>query len=168
MEQIQALFKLHQEIDTRVASVRNGRPDWLCRKGCDSCCRHLADVPVLTSTEWDLLREGLAALGPDQLTSLRTAMAHLATSAQRPLVCPLLDLATGACRVYASRPVACRTYGFFVQRALGLYCNDIEASVSRGELADVVWGNHDAIDQRLSALGETRTLPEWFLSWDSA
>ncbi len=46
-------------------------------------------------------------------------------------------------RFYAQRPVACRTYGFYVQRELGLYCGDIEARVAGGELADVVWGNHD-------------------------
>ena len=30
---------------------------------------------------------------------------------------------------------------------------------------DVVWGNHDAIDQRLAGLGETRALTEWFERW---
>jgi len=35
-------------------------------------------------------------------------------------------------------------------------------------LADVVWGNHDAIDRRLAGLGETRMLTEWFESWTGA
>ena len=58
--------------------------------------------------------------------------------------------------------MACRSYGFYVQRDLGLYCHDIESLVAEGKLADVVWGNHDAIDQRLTGLGESRPLTEWF------
>jgi hypothetical protein len=62
--------------------------------------------------------------------------------------------------------VACRTYGFYVQRELGLYCRDIESRVADGTLADVVWGNHDAIDHRLAGLGEVRALTEWFEEWE--
>jgi len=85
----------------------------------------------------------------------------------RPVVCPLLDSSNGACSIYAQRPVACRTYGFFVQRELGLYCRDIEALVADGVLSDVVWGNHDAIDQRLAAMGEKRALTDWFSDAES-
>ena len=84
-----------------------------------------------------------------------------------PLVCPLLDPASGACPVYAARPVACRTYGFYVQRELGLYCHDIESRVADGALADVVWGNQDAVDRELAGLGETRSLIEWFGRWEA-
>ena len=61
--------------------------------------------------------------------------------------------------------MACRTYGFYVQREHGLYCHAIESRVADGALADVVWGNHDAIDRRLSRLGEVRALDEWFARW---
>ena len=157
-----ALTRLHLDIDTRVGSIRENRPDWLCGKGCDHCCRRLAAVPQLTATEWALLREGLTRLSPEQLDEVSQKMAVLGTAPARPVVCPLLDQATGACPVYAQRPVACRTYGFYVQRDLGLYCHDIESRVAEGRLADVVWGNHDAIDQRLAGLGEVRALDEWF------
>ena len=163
-----ALARLHLEIDARVHSIREGRPDWLCGKGCDQCCRRLAEVPQLTATEWVLLRDGLAALTPECLQEISRKMAALAASAARPVVCPLLDSSTGACPVYAQRPVACRTYGFYAQRELGLYCRDIESRVDDGRLADVVWGNHDAIDHRLAGLGESRPLTEWFASWESA
>ena len=83
------------------------------------------------------------------------------------MVCPLLDESSGACPVYAQRPVACCSYGFFVQRDLGLYCHDIEKLVAEGALSDVVWGNHDAIDHRLAGFGETRPLTEWFARWES-
>jgi hypothetical protein len=60
------------------------------------------------------------------------------------------------------RPVACRTYGFYVQRDKGLYCQEIEARVAGGDWATVVWGNHDAVDRSLNALGDSRDLTEWF------
>jgi len=109
----------------------------------------------------------LADLLPERLHEIRKNMAALTGQRSRPVVCPLLDLATGACPVYAQRPVACRTYGFYVQRELGLYCHDIESRVADGALADVVWGNHDAIDRRLASLGEILALTDWFERWDS-
>lgn len=168
MEKWPALARLHLEIDARVQNIRENHPDWLCGKGCDQCCRWLAAVPQLTITEWELLRDGLAALAPAELQEIGRKVAALAVSAARPVVCPLLDQSTGACPVYAQRPVACRSYGFYAQRELGLYCHDIESQVDEGRLADVVWGNHDAIDQRLASLGESRSLTEWFASWESA
>ena len=58
--------------------------------------------------------------------------------------------------------MACRTYGFYVQRNLGLYCGEIESRVVEGKLADVIWGNQDAVDRELAGLGEKRSLVEWF------
>ncbi|MDD5364258.1 MAG: YkgJ family cysteine cluster protein [Gallionellaceae bacterium] len=162
-----ALSQLHADIDVRVQDIRGSRPDWLCGKGCDSCCRRLAEVPQLSGAEWGLLREGLAALPRERLRAVSRDMAILASQPTRPIVCPLLDQPAGECMVYAQRPVACRTYGFFVQRELGLYCQDIESLVADGALADVVWGNHDAIDHRLGELGDNLALTEWFERWES-
>lgn len=162
------LAQLHADIDARVSTIRGGHPDWLCRMGCDGCCRRLAEIPRLTAEEWDLLREGLAELLPERLREIRRDIAALAEQPSRPIVCPLLDQAAGACRVYAHRPVACRTYGFYVQRDLGLYCKDIESRVADGEWSEVVWGNQDTIDRRLNGLGETRELTEWFARWQES
>ncbi len=159
------LRQLHADIDSRVKSIRDARPDWLCGKGCDGCCRQLADVPQLTEAEWYLLRAGLARLSPARLAEIARDTAALARQPAAPVVCPILDRQTGACPVYAERPVACRSYGFYAQRDKGLYCCEIEARVADGTLADVVWGNHDAIDQRLSKLGSSRPLTEWFAGW---
>lgn len=156
------LLRLHADIDARVGTIRDARPDWQCARGCATCCRQLADVPRLTAVEWALLKQGLAALPPQRLEEIRGKVARLAAAPSRPIVCPMLDELEGACPVYAQRPVACRTYGFYVQRELGLYCGDIEARVAGGELADVVWGNHDAVDHALGTLGEARPLTEWF------
>ena len=156
------LRRLHADIDARVVAIRESHPDWQCARGCATCCRQLADVPRLTAAEWALLKQGLMALPPDHLAAIRRKVAELARSPSRPIVCPMLDETDGACPVYAQRPIACRTYGFYVQRALGLYCGDIESRVTGGELGEVVWGNHDAVDQALGALGEARALTEWF------
>ena len=157
------LCALHADIDARVAEIRTAQPDWPCAKGCDACCRRLAAVPQLTAGEWALLRGALAALPAGQLAQIEHRLSALETRA--PLTCPLLDEASGACPVYAQRPVACRTYGYYTQRDGGLYCGQIEARVSTGQLDDVIWGNHDAIDRRLTRLGETRALTDWFRDW---
>ncbi len=159
------LTELPVYIDARVASIRENKADWLCGKGCDNCCKRLAEVPQLTAAEWDLLREGLAGLAADHLQTIRHEIAAVANSTTRPVICPLLDRATGVCPVYLHRPVACRTYGFYMQRDLGLFCRDIEKQVADGALPDVVWGNHDAIDHRLAGLGESRPLTAWFADW---
>lgn len=159
------LDPLHTDIDARVRAIRGDHLDWLCRLGCDGCCRRLAEVPLLTAVEWDWLREGLAALPLNQLSEIGQGIAALAGQTSRPIVCPMLDRSAGSCRVYAHRPVACRTYGFYVQRDQGLYCKDIESRVADGDWAEVVWGNQDTIDRRLFGLGDTRELTEWFASW---
>ena len=160
------LTELHDDIDRRVHSIRENNADWLCGKGCDNCCKRLADVPQLTTAEWDLLREGLAGLPAERLQEIRREIVTLTDSTARPVICPLLDRTTGACPVYLHRPVACRTYGFYMQRDLGLFCRDIENLVAKGALSNVVWGNHDAIDQRLASLGESRPLTAWFADWE--
>ncbi|EGW23806.1 YkgJ family cysteine cluster protein [Methylobacter tundripaludum] len=162
------LTQLHADIEARVGTIRDDNLDWLCRMGCDGCCRRLAEVPRLTAEEWDLLRDGLAALPPEQLLEIGRNIAALAEQSSRPIVCPLLDRSAGACQVYVHRPVACRTYGFYVQRDKGLYCKDIESRVADGGWAEVVWGNQDAVDRRLCGLGETRDLTEWFARWKEA
>ncbi|MDP3137093.1 MAG: YkgJ family cysteine cluster protein [Azonexus sp.] len=165
MPETSPLLLLHSEIDQRVQSILENHPDWICGKGCDLCCRRLAEIPPLTTAEWDLLQAGLAALPLSQRQEIGDRVDALAEQTSRPIVCPFLDQNTGACPVYLHRPVACRSYGFYVQRELGLYCHEIESRVAAGTLSDVVWGNHDAIDQRLTRLGESRPLTEWFTAW---
>ena len=160
------LTRLNADIEARVRAIREDNIDWLCGLGCDGCCQRLAEVPRLTAAEWDLLRDGLAALPPERLLEIGQDIAALTGQSSRPIVCPLLDREARACQVYNHRPVACRTYGFYIQRDLGLYCKDIELRVSDGAWTGVVWGNQDAIDRRLSGLGDTRDLTEWFASWN--
>ena len=76
--------------------------------------------------------------------------------AARPVTCPLLDTAAGACRVYCARPIACRAYGFYAERGMVLGCGRIEAMPE-----DVVWGNQTALEERLDGLGPARELAAW-------
>jgi Fe-S-cluster containining protein len=112
-----------------------------------------------------LLKEGLALLPSEQLWEIGLQIAALTEQTSRPIVCPMLDRSAGACQVYAHRPVACRTYGFYVQLEKGLYCKDIETRVADGNWAEVVWGNQDAIDHRISGLGDALEFTDWFKHW---
>lgn len=153
------LEALHGEIAARTAATTAAHPAWLCRKGCDACCRRLAEPPRLTAPEWELLAGGIAGL-PATVRQDVTARAG-ALPERGPMVCPLLDTTAGTCLVYQYRPVACRTYGFYVERGAGLYCTAIEAEVAAARLARVVWGNAAGVDARLAALGEALDLRKW-------
>jgi Fe-S-cluster containining protein len=159
------LIQLHTDIETRVQSIRQQCDNWLCRAGCDSCCHRLADIPQLTIEEWNYLQIGLNLLPTEQLQEISHKIMALTEQTTRPLVCPFLDLSAGICLVYFYRPIACRTYGFYVERDIGLYCQEIKAQVDTGMLDDIVWGNQEVIDNHLNQLGEKRDLTEWFIRW---
>ncbi len=74
--------------------------------------------------------------------------------AQRPIVCPFLDRTEHSCLIYEYRPVACRTYGFYVERDKGLYCEEIRIRVDSGEFSDVVWGNACSVETRMQSFGK--------------
>lgn len=156
-----ALTELQCDVEERARAIAARPGGWPCRKGCDACCRRLASVPRLTRPEWEALARGVAAL-PEAVRREVASRVEALAGAVRPVVCPLLDTASRVCLVYAHRPVACRAYGFYVERDAGLYCAAIQARVETGEYRDVVWGNYGAVERRLGELGEARGLREWF------
>jgi uncharacterized protein len=155
------LVTIQETIDRRVSAILTDRGDWPCRKGCDDCCRHLAAIPEITDAEWRELQLAISSIPVQEKSELDRRIADL-REAHRPYTCPLLDRSSGACLVYAHRPIACRTYGFYLDRGEGLYCGRIQSRVDHGEYHDVVWGNQATIDDQSSLLGTKRTLIEWF------
>ena len=161
------LLAIYDDIDRRAQSITEGREWWPCRRGCDTCCHRLAEIPRLVRAEWDLLREGLDALAPSVRADVDARIAELAVAERekrvpRHVVCPMLDESEGACLVYAQRPGACRTYGFYVERGIGLHCGIVtEATVSRPpDEEPIVWGNAESVDYALARLDGAAVVSE--------
>ena len=154
----ETLAHLDTDIEARVSAIRAAHPDWPCARGCDGCCHRLATLPELTPPEAERLRAAIAMLPATEIAAIRARLAALGPAPSPPVTCPLLDPTSGACPVYAARPVACRSYGFYVERDKGLYCTEIKNRVASGVYDDVIWGNHEAIDTTLGRLGKPRPL----------
>lgn len=179
------LLAIYDDVERRTRATSEEHAWWPCRRGCDTCCHRLAEIPRLVRAEWELLREGLDLLAPDVRAEVDGRIEALAVlegqgALPRHVVCPMLDETEGACRVYAHRPGACRTYGFYVERGIGLHCDLITEAVAarprvRGEEdeARVVWGNAEGVDYALARLcdeaSEASLLTVWAASpsWSS-
>ncbi len=93
------------KVDAFFARVRAAHPErFACRAGCSDCCRHSLSV---TAVEAQAIREGLAALSPEERAALAARAAEVGT---RPGPCPALA-ADGTCGIYDVRPIVCRTHG---------------------------------------------------------
>jgi len=130
---------LIQIVDAAVAdAVRRSDSHLACRIGCTQCC---TGVFAISQQDAARLRDALASLAqndPDRAQRIRTRVAASITriepdfpgdpttgilaedDASRAFfddefaedeVCPVLDPATGACDLYAARPILCRTFG---------------------------------------------------------
>jgi Fe-S-cluster containining protein len=75
--------------------------DFHCRRGCDSCCRHLS----LFAVEGAALRRAWLRLP----APAREEIARRARASEEDGPCPLLK--DRACLLYAARPLICRTHG---------------------------------------------------------
>jgi Fe-S-cluster containining protein len=130
--------ELVQIVDAALADASRRSGDWLaCRKGCTQCCIGVFAINQLDAAR---LRDGLAELetrDPKRAARIRQrarqSVARIAadfpgdpvtglpaedqSSEQRFLdfandePCPVLDPETGACDLYASRPLTCRVFG---------------------------------------------------------
>ena len=154
------LVSIQQSIDARVSGIVDVQRSWPCRAGCDRCCRHLAAIPEITAPEWALMSAGRHAL-PEAVQRAVTERMRALEDATYPFTCPLLDTPSGLCLVYEHRPLACRTYGFYVEHGIALYCEEIRAPADAGRLDDVVWGNQATVDDRSVGLGVKRSLIDW-------
>lgn len=122
--------KLIQIMDAALAEAARKAGSWLaCRIGCTECC--MGPFPI-SAIDAERLRRGMAEL--EQRDSSRaarirgraraymarlerdypgdtvaTVLAEEEAAEQEP--CPALDPETGACDLYAARPMTCRTFG---------------------------------------------------------
>ena len=127
--------QLVQIVDAATADAARRSGHWLhCRLGCTQCCIGIFSITQLDAAR---LREGLAALdlgAPENAAAVRRraadsvrrltpgfpgnpATGQLDESDPRfddfanDEPCPALDPATGACDLYAARPITCRVFG---------------------------------------------------------
>ncbi|MCO4768647.1 MAG: YkgJ family cysteine cluster protein [Deltaproteobacteria bacterium] len=129
-----------QRIDTHAARVESAWGDELaCRVGCSGCChRDLTVFPL----EAAVLANHIDGAGVELPSTARptltpTALAVLELEGAEP--CVMLD-AEGRCRVYAARPLICRTHGLplAVQDDEGVYGDVCPLSFDGGAgLADL-------------------------------
>ena len=122
--------QLIQIVDAAMAEAVARSGSWLaCRVGCFQCC--LGPFPI-TQLDAVRLRDGLRRLDendPVRADRLRQRAREAVERIQRAYPndpvrsaldqegafeddpCPALDPATGACDLYAARPITCRTFG---------------------------------------------------------
>ncbi|WP_050046304.1 YkgJ family cysteine cluster protein [Tolypothrix bouteillei] len=116
-----------------------------------------ASPPELSPIEWERIDTAVAALDATVRAEVKHKIDALLVQIAGDtlgtcVVCPYLDEQSGSCLIYNDRPIVCRTYGFFVGRNRNFYCKQIETEVSaRGD--DIIWGNFEAISDRLMRLG---------------
>jgi Fe-S-cluster containining protein len=152
------LHQIQNEVALRAEAITLAHGAWPCQKGCDDCCRSLASEPRVTESEWKLIDRAIAEMPTDTASEVRQRIRDGARR-ERPVVCPMLDTKSGACLIYAARPIACRTYGFYAERSEVLGCHRIESLAKQSP--EVIWGNHTAVESDLRKLGTAKELSVW-------
>lgn len=126
--------ELLAKVDASMAEATQRSGDWVvCRAGCTPCCFGPFAISALDALR---LQEGLAVLDaqdPARAEALRQrATAYVVSIANEypgnsktgelwdedalpasfdDVPCPALDVATGLCDLYSSRPLTCRIFG---------------------------------------------------------
>ncbi len=99
-----------QIVDAAVAEAVRRSGAWVvCRPGCTECCIGPFDI---SADDAERLRRGLAdleATDPARAVRIRDRARAYTGGDDEP--CPALDPSTGACDLYAHRPITCRAFG---------------------------------------------------------
>ncbi|MBR8837270.1 MAG: YkgJ family cysteine cluster protein [Stigonema ocellatum SAG 48.90 = DSM 106950] len=167
----QKLQILDERVESRVKAIRADRDWWPCRRGCDHCCRHLACPPELSREEWVRIEDAIAVLATPIRTEIEQKIDALLVqiaedTVGQHVVCPYLDDRSGSCLIYDARPIACRTYGFFVARDHNQYCHIIDTEVTSRSDRGIVWGNAEAIgDAHLRISGAPIPFHVYYGGW---
>jgi Fe-S-cluster containining protein len=175
--------QLVQIVDAATADAAGRSGHWLhCRLGCTQCCIGIFSITQLDAAR---LREGLAALDLEAPEKAATLRRRAAESVRRltpgfpgnPVTgqldesdpryddfannepCPALDPATGACDLYAARPITCRVFGPPIRSEDGIGVCELnfdgatEEEILAAEL-DTAWS---ALETTLNADAETQS-----------
>lgn len=180
-------------VDAAIATSHARAGKWIaCRAGCSECC---SVVFPITMQDAARLHRGLLAAPPalraDIVARAKALWARLAVdfpgdvgrglfqsndewqewflSRHKGTPCPVVDLETGACRLYDHRPVACRLYGHLIQigEEAQTICHYCFRGATEGDIeASRVFVPTTAIDQAGLDPGETvisyvLTTAEW-------
>jgi Fe-S-cluster containining protein len=130
--------KLIQIVDAALAEAARKSGEWLvCHKGCSQCCygpfpisqldavrlqKGMADLqasdPQLAAQIRKRAKRAVKRLSPDFPGNPKTGILDEDEEAEARFAdfandepCPALDLTTGACNLYAARPMTCRSFG---------------------------------------------------------
>jgi Fe-S-cluster containining protein len=130
--------KLIQIVDAALVEAARKSGEWLvCHKGCSQCChgpfpisqldavrlqKGMADLqasdPQRAAQIRKRARQAVKRLSPDFPGNPKTGILDEDEEAEARFAdfandepCPALDLTTGACSLYAARPMTCRAFG---------------------------------------------------------
>lgn len=185
--------QLVQIIDAASADAAHRSGFWLqCRLGCTQCCIGIFPITQLDALR---LRAGLAALATVDPARAAAVRARAAASVERLTPsfpgdavtgcldeshpgyedfandepCPALDPATGACDLYAARPVTCRVFGPPIQSEDGIgvcelnFVGATEQEILAAQL-DTSWGPLET-ELNTEAEAETRRSGSTTVAW---
>jgi Fe-S-cluster containining protein len=180
--------KLIQIVDAALDEAARKSGDWLvCRKGCTQCCFGPFPISQLDAMRMRQGMSDLAANDPRRATRVRKRAQQAVTRLSSDFPgdvntgilsedeeaearftdfandepCPALDPATGACDLYSSRPMTCRTFGPPVRSgpegALGV-CELCYHGASDKQIADCeMTPDPDNLEEQLIAEIEKKT-----------
>ena len=178
--------KLIQIVDSALADAARRSGAWLaCRLGCTQCCigpfpinqldalrlrRGLADLeqlaPERAASVRQRARESVARLSREFPGDPLTGILHEGEAAEQQFAnfandepCPALDPQTGACELYAARPITCHVFGPPVRSEDGLgVCELCFQGASDEEIAACeMIPDPDDLESRLLAELEKKT-----------
>jgi len=105
---------LVQIVDRALEDAARRSGPWLiCRPGCTQCCYGPFEITQLDAQRLRKGLEQLASQDPRRADTVRDRARRAAqlTNFSDDDPCPALDLETGTCDLYASRPITCRCFG---------------------------------------------------------
>jgi Fe-S-cluster containining protein len=190
--------KLIQIVDTALADAARRSGEWLvCRPGCTQCCigvfamnqldaiRLRAGLARLKSADpgkaaqvVERARESVARLAADFPGDPATGILSDGDEADEQFAafandepCPALDISTGLCDLYESRPMTCRTFGPPVRSEGGLgvcelcYHGATDQEIAACEMQVPVEEEEKVLGEAESATGKTgRTIVAYALA----